>query len=259
MRHGHYDLLAVVRSLGTADPYSGHLFVFLGRRADRCKALFWNRGGFLVAYKRRERGRFRLPAIPSDAQSIDATALSMLLDSIHVKRAHRPELLPPRRCGDDSKLDRRAIQTLTHSRPGAQTRPTRRADCNATGDCPPANPRAHLNRHRGRRGFRSRSRRRPQPCRGTPRTHDAERGRKSEPAVPIQVSSGIRGNAVHFANRPSESYACPCPCPYAVSDRSPGKGTGHGHGYAPERSREVNGIGMSGRMQHRPLVDSAPN
>jgi len=52
-------------------------------------------------------------------------------------------------------------------------------------------PRVHLNRQRGRRGSRSRSRRRPQPYRGTARTHHAERGRKTESAVPIQVSSGI--------------------------------------------------------------------
>lgn len=61
MRRGHDGLLALVRVLGIADPYSGHLFVFLGRRADRCKILFWDRGGFVVAYKRLERGRFRLP------------------------------------------------------------------------------------------------------------------------------------------------------------------------------------------------------
>ncbi|MFM2417512.1 MAG: hypothetical protein RL385_2235 [Pseudomonadota bacterium] len=101
MRRGHDGLLALVRALGVADPYSGHLFVFLGRRADRRKVLFWDRGGFVVAYKRLERGRFKLPAIPPDAQSIvlDATALTMLLDGIDVKRVRRPELWAPKKCG----------------------------------------------------------------------------------------------------------------------------------------------------------------
>jgi hypothetical protein len=39
------------------------------------------------------------------------------------------------------------------------------------------------------------------------------------------MSSGIGSNAVHFAHRPSESYARPSPCPYAISPRSSCKGT----------------------------------
>jgi transposase len=103
MRRGHDGLLALVRALGVADPYSGHLFVFLGRRADRCKILYWHRGGFVVTYKRLERGRFALPAIPGGAQSValDATSLAMLLDGIDVKRVRRPEMWSPRKCEPD--------------------------------------------------------------------------------------------------------------------------------------------------------------
>lgn len=100
MRRGHDGLLALVRALGVADPYSGHLFVFLGRRADRCKIFYWERGGFVVTYKRLERGRFKLPALSADAQSValDSTTLAMLLDGIDVKRVRRPELWEPRKC-----------------------------------------------------------------------------------------------------------------------------------------------------------------
>jgi transposase len=106
MRRGHDGLLALVRALQLADPYSGHLFVFLGRRADRCKVLYWHRGGFVVSYKRLERGRFRLPAIPGDARSVtlDATELTMLLDGIDVQRVPRPELWKPRKCGPDVEI-----------------------------------------------------------------------------------------------------------------------------------------------------------
>jgi len=99
MRRGHDGLLALVSALGVADAYSGHLFVFLGRRADRCKILYWSRGGFWVAYKRLERGRFRLPSISPGAQSVslDATSLAMLLDGIDVKHVRRPELWSPRK------------------------------------------------------------------------------------------------------------------------------------------------------------------
>ncbi len=55
LRRGHDGLMSVVRNAWDLDPFSGHLFVFLGRRQDRCKILFWDRGGFVVYYKRLEK------------------------------------------------------------------------------------------------------------------------------------------------------------------------------------------------------------
>jgi len=96
MRRGHDGLAAIVRGQWKIDLYCGHLFVFLGRRADRCKILFWDRGGFVLYYKRLERGRFRLPA-SSEATSvtIDATELAMLLDGIDVVSVKRPRRWEP--------------------------------------------------------------------------------------------------------------------------------------------------------------------
>lgn len=81
------------------DVYSGHLYVFAGRRADRVKILCWDRGGFVLYYKRLERGRFRLPRVPEGAAEaeIDGTALAMLLDGIDVRHVRRPEAWAPRR------------------------------------------------------------------------------------------------------------------------------------------------------------------
>lgn len=74
------------------DVFSGHLYVFTSRRGDRVKILVWDRGGFVLYYKRLERGRFRLPEItPGDEEvAIDATTLTMLLDGIDVKRVKAP-------------------------------------------------------------------------------------------------------------------------------------------------------------------------
>lgn len=97
MRRGHDGLAAIVRSQWKLDLYGGHLFVFLGRRSDRCKILFWDRGGSVVYYKRLERGRFRLPVIASEATlvSIDATELAMLLDGIDLIAVKRPRKWEP--------------------------------------------------------------------------------------------------------------------------------------------------------------------
>ena len=99
LRRGHDGLCALVRTTLSFDPYVGHLFVFIGRRMDRCKILFWERGGFVVYYKRLEKGRFRLPKQTGNGRSVemDATELMMLLDGIDVRYVRRPALWEPGR------------------------------------------------------------------------------------------------------------------------------------------------------------------
>ena len=79
------------------DIYTGHLYVFSGRRRDRVKILVWDRGGFVLYYKRLESGRFRWPEIAEGVREIelDATQLAMLLDGIDVGRVKRPAAWTP--------------------------------------------------------------------------------------------------------------------------------------------------------------------
>lgn len=97
MRRGHDGLCALVRNQLGLDLYTGSLFVFLGKRLDRCKILFWDRGGFVVYYKRLEKGRFRLPSVTNGCSSValDATSLAMLLDGIDVARVERAKHWKP--------------------------------------------------------------------------------------------------------------------------------------------------------------------
>lgn len=99
MRRGHDGLIAVVKNAWGIDPFSGHLFVFLGKRRDRCKIVFWDRGGFVLYYKRLERGRFSLPKVPDGSQSVhmDSTELAMLLDGIELRHVRRPPLWEPKK------------------------------------------------------------------------------------------------------------------------------------------------------------------
>jgi transposase len=107
LRRGHDGLSSIVRGQWGADIYGGHLFVFLGRRRDRCKILFWDRGGLVLYYKRLERGRFRMPRVTSDGRSVemDATELTMLLDGIDVSRVRRAEHWSPgpKKAGQSSR------------------------------------------------------------------------------------------------------------------------------------------------------------
>ena len=99
LRRGHDGLVTLVRSLWRADPYSGTLFVFFGRRRDRVKVLFFSAGGFVVYYKRLERGRFCMPHVPEAASQIvlDAASLAMLLDGVDLRAVRRAPRWEPAR------------------------------------------------------------------------------------------------------------------------------------------------------------------
>ena len=70
---------------------SGHLFVFIGKRADKVKVLWWDRDGWAVFYKRLERGVFRLPDFPRDKARVEiqAAELSLVLEGIDLRSARR--------------------------------------------------------------------------------------------------------------------------------------------------------------------------
>ncbi len=102
MRKSIDGLMAIVQEEMGEDAYSGHLFVFVSRRCDRVKILAWDKGGFVLVYKRLEKGQFKLPHVdPSSmAVEIDATQLAMLLDGIDFGRVRRPEhWVPPAQAG----------------------------------------------------------------------------------------------------------------------------------------------------------------
>jgi transposase len=97
MRKSIDGLMGIVKDALRENPYSGHLFVFVSRRCDRVKVLTWDKSGFVLVYKRLERGRFKLPHVdPSTmAVEIDATQLAMLLDGIDFGWVPRPEHWKP--------------------------------------------------------------------------------------------------------------------------------------------------------------------
>ena len=82
MRKSFDGLCGLVRSELGADPLSGSLFVFLNRRGNMLKMLYWDRDGFALWYKRLEKGGFRMPRIFSPDGRIERRHLSMLLEGI---------------------------------------------------------------------------------------------------------------------------------------------------------------------------------
>jgi transposase len=110
LRKGFEGLSAIVRGSWKMDLFAGHLFVFVGRRLDRCKILFWDRAGLVLYYKRLERGRFRIPRRSADGTTLEmeATELAMLLDGLDFRRAEKPPQWVPgvKKAGASKKMDR---------------------------------------------------------------------------------------------------------------------------------------------------------
>lgn len=82
MRRGFNTLAARAEQVLAADPYSGHLFVFRGRRGDLLKIIWRDGQGACLFAKRVEKGRFVCPS-PADGKVRETAAqLSMLLEGI---------------------------------------------------------------------------------------------------------------------------------------------------------------------------------
>jgi len=89
MRKGFVGLSALAETVLRQDPYSGHLFVFRGRRGDLIKVIWWDGQGACLFSKRLERGRFVWPSLADGKLVISAAQLSMLLEGIDWRTPQR--------------------------------------------------------------------------------------------------------------------------------------------------------------------------
>jgi transposase len=82
MRRGFNTLAAQTEKVLAEDPYSGHLFVFRGRRGDLLKIIWWDSPGACLFMKRLEKGRFVWPAAKAGKVCLTSAQLAMLLEGI---------------------------------------------------------------------------------------------------------------------------------------------------------------------------------
>ena len=86
MRKSFHGLVALVEAALQQDPLSGSLFVFVNRRRDRIKILYWGQVGFCIWYQQLQKGTYQLPPLDNvpDASALEVTRsqLSLILDGI---------------------------------------------------------------------------------------------------------------------------------------------------------------------------------
>ncbi len=81
MEHG---LSGIVMDQMSGNPLDGSVYIFINRRRNRMKILLWERSGFLMYYKRLERGNFEMPASSKAGISWETFMLMLSRSSVKV-------------------------------------------------------------------------------------------------------------------------------------------------------------------------------
>lgn len=90
MRYGFERLSGIVRDRIGYEIRSGALFVFMGKRRETVKILFFDGSGICLFYKRLDRGTFALPEAGAEGAThleVDDATLETLLDGIAIEPA----------------------------------------------------------------------------------------------------------------------------------------------------------------------------
>ena len=93
MRKSFNGLVALTESALKQDPLSGSLFVFVNRRRDRIKILYWGQTGFCIWYQQLQKGTYQLPRNEAlgeqDTLEVTRSQLSLILDGIDLSSARQ--------------------------------------------------------------------------------------------------------------------------------------------------------------------------
>jgi transposase len=94
-RKGADGLVALVRERLGHDPFSGTIFIFRSKRADRLKILAWDGSGLVLFWKRLEHGGFRWPPLSDGVMRLTASQLAVLVDGMDWGRLQARDIARP--------------------------------------------------------------------------------------------------------------------------------------------------------------------
>lgn len=97
MRRSFDGLLAIVQNEFVRDILQGDVFLFINRRRDRIKILWWDGDGMAIFMKRLEAGTYQRPMLAADQVSLlmDRTQLELLLAGIELTSVKRRKRYKP--------------------------------------------------------------------------------------------------------------------------------------------------------------------
>lgn len=94
-RKGGDGLAALVRETLGHDPFSGTIYVFRSKRADRVKMLVWDGSGLVLFWKRLENGAFKWPPISDGVMRLTSAQLAALVDGMDWSRLQARDIARP--------------------------------------------------------------------------------------------------------------------------------------------------------------------
>jgi len=94
-RKGHDGLAALVKNELHKDPFTGAVFVFRSRKADRLKLIYWDGSGLVMAYKRLEEHTFTWPAIKDGLMTLGHAQFEALFAGLDWRRVRSVEARAP--------------------------------------------------------------------------------------------------------------------------------------------------------------------
>lgn len=84
MRKSINGLAALVQQSFQLNPFQNSLFLFCGHRHDRLKALYWEGDGFVLLYKRLEKGKFQWPKSAEAVRNISGQEFRWLMEGLSI-------------------------------------------------------------------------------------------------------------------------------------------------------------------------------
>lgn len=103
-RKGIAGLAAVCEVHLGEEPLDGTLFVLSNRTRKGLKMLVWTHGGFIMLYKKLEKGRFHWPPLKADRGTVTPAELAALMEGIDLTKAHRLSRWNPTKSGVHADL-----------------------------------------------------------------------------------------------------------------------------------------------------------
>ena len=88
MRKSFNGLLALTRRELKENPLSGVLFVFVNKRGNYLKSIYWDRTGYCLFAKKLEKGRFKFPT-GKEKEELSEEVLKLILDGILLGRSRK--------------------------------------------------------------------------------------------------------------------------------------------------------------------------